>query len=138
MRPERPRAETQDCMLISMRLRGGAAVCETARRTYSVHNTPGPRILDHSATNPIRREPLKHDIERRHYQLWRPGMTVCTTSMFVWRYGPEDLGTALVAASDKMLTDEGLGIEYQGSRGKWAAFGRRLLGLVAGEMAIHS
>jgi hypothetical protein len=37
-----------------------------------------------------------------------------------------------------MLTDEGLGIEFQGSRGKWSAFGKRLLVLVAGEMVIHS
>ena len=65
-------------------------------------------------------------------------MTVCTASIFVWRYGPEDLGTAIVAASDKMLTDEGLGIEYPGLKGKWAAFDKRLLVLVAGAMVIHS
>jgi hypothetical protein len=58
--------------------------------------------------------------------------------MFVWHYGSEDFGTALVAASDKMLTDEGLGIEYQGSRGKWGCFGKRLLVLVAGDIVIHS
>src|SRR5690348_16037236 len=87
--------------------------------------------------NLLRREPLKHDRVSAS-RLRNPGMTVCTASMFVWSYGPEDFGTAIVAASDKMLTDEGLGIEYQGSRGKWAAFDKRLLVLVAGEMVIHS
>jgi len=65
-------------------------------------------------------------------------MTVCTASMFFWIYGPDDYGGAVVVAADKMLTDLGLGIEYQGSRGKWATFGKQRLVLVSGDLAIQS
>jgi hypothetical protein len=67
-------------------------------------------------------------------------MTVCTASEFVWSYDHEkqDFGLAIVAASDRMLTDDGLGIEYEGSRGKWAAFGGKQVVFVAGDMVIHS
>jgi hypothetical protein len=85
----------------------------------------------------IRRKPLKHG-KTVECALKEQRMTVCTASMFFWSYGPGDYGGAIIAAADKMLTDLGLGIEYQGSRGKWAAFGRQRLVLVAGDMAVHS
>jgi hypothetical protein len=89
----------------------------------------------------IRREPVKHD--RMCRSLKRLGMTVCTASIFACPYeqgkfGTVTIGTAIVAACDRMLTDEGLSIEYQGSRSKWMAIGQRRLVLVSGDITIHS
>jgi len=68
-------------------------------------------------------------------------MTVCTASLFFWNYAtaPEsDIGPAVVAASDRKLTDSSLGIGYEGSRFKGALLPNKKLVLIAGEMVAHS
>lgn len=67
-------------------------------------------------------------------------MTVCTASMFFWVYDAQknDLGPAIVAASDRKLTDSGLGISYQGSRFKGSILPSKKLVLVSGDITIHS
>jgi hypothetical protein len=88
----------------------------------------------------IRREPLKHDrVPSR--RLRNPHMTVCTASTFFCLYDKDtnDFGGAVIAASDRRLSDAGLGIGYQGSRWKGAAFPAiKQLVLVSGDIAIHS
>jgi hypothetical protein len=70
------------------------------------------------------------------------GMTVCTAAMFFWNYnnhpGEPDLGAAIVAASDRTLTDAGLGIGYEGGRFKGQVLPTKQLVLVAGDITIHS
>ena len=89
----------------------------------------------------IRREPLKH-VKVRPVQLRdNLSMTVCTASLFFWNYAtaPEsDIGPAVVAASDRKLTDSSLGIGYEGSRFKGALLPNKKLVLIAGEMVAHS
>jgi hypothetical protein len=69
-------------------------------------------------------------------------MTVCTASAFLWNYDTQkkdgDYGFAIVAAADRMLTDIGLGIEYESSRWKGVGLGGKQVVLVAGDMAVHS
>jgi hypothetical protein len=69
-------------------------------------------------------------------------MTVCTASIFAWNYDLKkeggDWGFAIAAAADRMLTDVGLGIEYEGSRWKGVGLGNKQVVLVAGDMAVHS
>jgi hypothetical protein len=69
-------------------------------------------------------------------------MTVCTASMFFWNYSQDpqkpDFGAAIVAASDRTLTDSGLGIGYQGGRFKGQALPTKQLVLVAGDITTHS
>jgi hypothetical protein len=68
-------------------------------------------------------------------------MTVCTASLFYWVYDKEenDFGGAIIAASDRKLSDTGLGIAYQGSRWKGAAFPLlKQLVLVSGDIVVHS
>ena len=70
-------------------------------------------------------------------------MTVCTAALFFWNYNPKpeeppDLGGAIIAASDRALTDSGLGIGYEGSRFKGSALATKQLVLVAGDITTHS
>lgn len=65
-------------------------------------------------------------------------MTVCTASLFFWFYGENDIGPAIIGASDRMLTDEGLGIEYESSRFKGSLVNKTNLVLVAGSIVVHS
>ena len=65
-------------------------------------------------------------------------MTVCTASLFYWFYGPDDFGPAVIAASDRMLTDVGLGVEYEGSHRKAAFFGPHHMVLVSGDLSFCS
>jgi len=62
--------------------------------------------------------------------------------MFFWNYsqkpGEADLGAAIVAASDRTLTDSGLGIGYEGGRFKGQALPSKQLVLVAGDITVHS
>jgi hypothetical protein len=88
----------------------------------------------------IHREALKHDrVPAR--RLRNPNMTVCTASMFFWLYDKDtnNFGSAIIAASDRKLSDTGLGIGYQGSRWKGAMFPSiKQLVLVSGDIVIHS
>jgi hypothetical protein len=66
-------------------------------------------------------------------------MTVCTASLFYWNYSQEggnDWGPAFVVASDRMLTDTGLEIEYESSRAKAQIFGQRHIVFVAGDIPL--
>jgi hypothetical protein len=87
----------------------------------------------------IRREPLKHDTPGLPL-LKGAGMTVCTASAFFWAYDPanNDFGGAIVAASDRKLTDIGLGIGYEGSRFKGSILPNKQLVLVSGDITVHS
>lgn len=63
-------------------------------------------------------------------------MTVCIAGLVSWRYGENDLGRAIVTASDRMLT---LGeFEYEPPQLKVGRLGRRILLLVAGNFTVHS
>jgi hypothetical protein len=72
----------------------------------------------------------------------RDVVTICTAAIFSWNYsetpGAVDGGLAIVAACDRMLTDEGLGIEYEGDKWKAAIVTRQHMVLIAGAMAVHS
>jgi hypothetical protein len=87
---------------------------------------------------------LKHpkSTPRRQHSLKAAGMTVCTSSMFFWNYSPTgqdaDFGAAIIAASDRTLTDAGLGIGYEGSRFKGSTLATKQLVLVAGDITTHS
>src|SRR5687767_1369179 len=65
-------------------------------------------------------------------------MTVCVASLFNWLYSADEFGTAIMVASDRMWTDPGLGIEYEGSRSKVASFGERHVAFVAGDLSFAS
>lgn len=69
-------------------------------------------------------------------------MTVCTASICVWNYTKigeaEDFGRAIITASDRLLTDGGLGIEYEASRWKTAIIQNQTMILVAGDLTFHS
>lgn len=68
-------------------------------------------------------------------------MTVCTASLFAWNYsqveGEMDPGPAFVVAADRMMTDPGLGIEYESSRFKGMAIGKTMI-FVSGDFTFHS
>ncbi len=64
-------------------------------------------------------------------------MTVCTASMFYWNSGVDGedrWGPAFVIASDRMLTDVGLEIEYEASRPKAQTCDGTHMIFVAGDM----
>lgn len=97
---------------------------------------------------PLRRPRLRFEYKPRAQpsqsdclDFGRRSVTVCSAAICRWIYDPakEDYGSAIVAFSDRMLTDEGLGIEYQ--PGKWKAAitsdGRRVI-LVSGPFVVHS
>jgi hypothetical protein len=70
-------------------------------------------------------------------------MTVCAASLFQWNYGgsePEstNFGPAFIVASDRMMTDQGLNIEYESSRWKAAIFGNTHMVFVAGDFTFLS
>ena len=67
-------------------------------------------------------------------------MTVCTASLFFWLYdqAANDFGSAIIAASDRKLTDIGLGIGYEGSRFKGSFVPNNQLVLVSGDIVVHS
>lgn len=67
-------------------------------------------------------------------------MTVCTASLFYWFYDldTKDFGPAIIAASDRMLTDIGLDIEYEASRYKGTTLTKTHMVLIAGDIRVHS
>jgi hypothetical protein len=108
----------------------------------SVISYPGLDVPVHQDNGKlIRRKPLKHDRVPIVHALRNPHMTVCTASLFAWIYNKDinDFGLAIIAASDRKLTDTGLGIGYQGSKWKGAAFPAiKQLALISGDIVIHS
>jgi hypothetical protein len=66
-------------------------------------------------------------------------LTVCAAAAFAWVYDADgkDIGSAIVAIADRMLTDEGLGIAYESQRFKASMIGNKMI-LVAGPTFIHS
>jgi hypothetical protein len=104
------------------------------------HLAPGSVVSVQDSRKLLRREPLKHD-RLPQPRLRNLGMTVCAASVFYWVYSqdPLDLGLAIVAASDRKLSDTGLGIGYQGSKWKGAAFpDLKQLVLISGDIVIHT
>ena len=67
-------------------------------------------------------------------------MTVCTASLFYWIYdhAQQDFGAAIITASDRTLTDTGLGIGYQGPRFKGSVLPDKQLVLVSDDITTHS
>ena len=65
-------------------------------------------------------------------------MTVCTAAMFAWAYDEKDFGQAIVVASDRMFTDQGLGIEYESSIYKGLILDKTHMIFVAGSVVVHS
>jgi hypothetical protein len=65
-------------------------------------------------------------------------MTVCTAAIFLWFYPDETVGPAIITASDRMLSDIGLGIEYESSRWKVGVLGTHHMILVAGALSFNS
>lgn len=70
-------------------------------------------------------------------------MTICIAAMCRFIYpkksdGSDDIGYVVLTASDRMLTDEGLGVEYEPVQGKFAFVAKRVLILCADNLAIHS
>jgi hypothetical protein len=67
-----------------------------------------------------------------------PTMTICTASIFKWIYPDGEVGSGIIAASDRMLSDGGLGIEYEASRWKALILGTKHMVFVAGELTFNS
>lgn len=70
-------------------------------------------------------------------------MTVCAASLFQWNYGVSgqespDFGPAFIVASDRMMTDQGLNIEYESSRWKAAIVNKTNMVFVAGDFTFLS
>src|SRR5262245_16266202 len=71
-------------------------------------------------------------------------MTVCVASNFRWAYPADEtfpegrIGPAIIADSDRMLTDEGLGIQYEGTLMKRVRFTDTIWGMVSGAVPAHS
>lgn len=68
-------------------------------------------------------------------------MTVCTAALFTWNYGTPDAldpGPAIIAASDRLLVDDGLGIKYEKDRWKAAVVSAHHIVMVSGAMTVHS
>lgn len=66
------------------------------------------------------------------------GMTICTACQFLFFYPDQTIGTAIIAATDRMLSDTGLGIEYESSRWKALLLDSHHLVLVSGELTFNS
>jgi hypothetical protein len=66
------------------------------------------------------------------------GMTICTACIFRWMYPDGNVGSGIIAASDRMLSDGGLGIEYEASRWKTLMIGKTHMVFVAGELTFNS
>lgn len=58
--------------------------------------------------------------------------------MFRWIYSDGKVGSGIIAASDRMLSDGGLGIEYESSRWKALMLGTNHMVFVAGELTFNS
>lgn len=67
-------------------------------------------------------------------------MTVCTAAIFRWAYDPEekDVGPAIITAADRMLTDEGLGIEFERFSAKSGHLTDKAMVLAGGSIVVHS
>jgi hypothetical protein len=66
-------------------------------------------------------------------------MTVCTASIFAWNNGgTAGLSPAVITASDRRLTDSGLGIGYESSKFKGGTYATGQLILVSGEITVAS
>lgn len=70
-------------------------------------------------------------------------MTICIAALCRFAYpskpdGTPDTGFAVVTASDRMFTDQGLEIEYETGQGKWAVFGNRTVVMVADSIPVQS
>jgi len=63
-------------------------------------------------------------------------MTVCIAAVFRWFYGENDLGWAVIGASDRMLTSGD--VEYEPPQTKFCSLTGHVLLLTAGAMHIHS
>ena len=63
-------------------------------------------------------------------------MTVCIAALFRWPYGKNDIGTAVVTASDRMITAGD--VEYEPAQLKIGFLSRRVLILIAGDYTVHS
>lgn len=97
----------------------------------------------------IRPRPLKHGKPplRELRPISRPArkeacssMTICIGAICQWNYGTlekPEWGNAVVTAADRMLTDSGLEIQFEGS-GKFAPCGNRAIILVADSMPVQS
>lgn len=65
-------------------------------------------------------------------------MTVCTACIFLWFYPDATVGPAILAASDRMLSDTGLGIEYESSRWKALSVDAHHMIFVAGDLTFNT
>ena len=70
-------------------------------------------------------------------------MTVCIATVCRYIYEkregqPDDAGHIVLTASDRMLTDEGLGIQYETGQGKWAKVATRVAILIADSIGVHA
>lgn len=83
----------------------------------------------------IRRKPLKHGTVAPRLTSRGP-MTVCVATVFNWSYGPNDVGPAVVTASDRQITAGD--IEYEPAQVKICFLTPRLIILIAGSYPIHS
>lgn len=63
-------------------------------------------------------------------------VTVCIAMAFTWIYGEDDLGRAILTASDRMLT--AVDIQYEPSQQKISFLSPTTIILVAGDMTAHT
>lgn len=70
-------------------------------------------------------------------------MTVCAAAICRFVYGTlpngdPDIGYVIITASDRRLTDTGLGIEYEPNQGKYSKIANRIVVLGVNNMTAHS
>lgn len=63
-------------------------------------------------------------------------MTVCIASAFMWQYGPNDYGRAIITASDRQITAQD--VEYEPPQVKVCFLTPKVLILIAGDYTAHS
>jgi 20S proteasome alpha/beta subunit len=70
-------------------------------------------------------------------------MTICIAAICRYVYGKkpngeDDIGYTVITASDRMYTDEGLGIQYETMQGKFSNVAKRVTVLAADNITVHS
>jgi len=85
----------------------------------------------------IHGKPLKHaTVVPPRYRERARSVTVCIAAMINWIYPDKQIGRAIIAVADRMLTSGD--IEYEPPQFKIAFLRKRIIALVSGDITVHS
>ncbi len=107
---------------------------------------PFPRGYAYPVKHDRIKTPLWFNPKRRQPITPRPSqMTICIAAIYRHIYGIDeitkkvtDAGPAIITASDRMLTVENLGIEYEPFAYKYCHVAKRIMILIADNVTVHS